>query len=282
MPTATASPTFIPTETPLSTVIPTATPTPPPTPTSTRTASPTLSPDQAVEALQKLFADNGGCQPPCWWGITSGKTSWEEARAKLSPLGQIFKPLIQNGVERYDFELIVPEEIDPLGYFWPTLWVKNGVVTAIGLNSGWISRDFDYSLAGLLSTFGRSEEIWLELYPKSIDDKPHYELDLFYPTKGILLNATGNAQVQGDIMTICPREFRRGQYPPAVLFWWSPEEISYKSFGFSVLGGLTNMDTSDFYLLEDLTKNFDETAFYRTYLDSETTACFDVDLTKLP
>jgi hypothetical protein len=234
-----------------------------------------------LEQLLDLYLNNGGCQLPCWWGITPGETSWQEAREKLSPLGELTKPMTKKGVQRYDYYFVVPENVDPLGYIEPALWIEKEVVKAIGLNTGWITSNFDYSLSGLLERFEQPEEIWVYLVTDSMFE-PHYEIELFYPTKGVMLSASGNAKIQGQFLTLCPQDFRIGDFPPAIVLWSPAEKVTYKDFDSSVLSGLTSGLDQKYYLLRNLTRGFGEAAFYQTYLDPETTACFDVDLTKLP
>src|SRR3989304_793202 len=48
-------------------------------PTSTWTPLPTITTKQAREKIDNLNLNNGGWQLPCWWGFTSGTTTWPEA-----------------------------------------------------------------------------------------------------------------------------------------------------------------------------------------------------------
>lgn len=51
-----------------------------PNPTPTFTPVATLSIEQEGTLLSSLLANNGGCELPCWWGITPGLTGVVEAR----------------------------------------------------------------------------------------------------------------------------------------------------------------------------------------------------------
>jgi hypothetical protein len=53
-------------------------PTDTPKPTATWTPIPTYSLDQAYQQITNWVDDNGGCQLPCLWGFTPGKTSLED------------------------------------------------------------------------------------------------------------------------------------------------------------------------------------------------------------
>jgi hypothetical protein len=277
-PTATFTPTIAPTLTP------TITPAPPNIPLSTAiltwTPVPTLPPAEALEALLKLYADNGGCQLPCWWGITPGKTSWQEARTKLSRLGHISRPFGGKEVVRYEFSFVIPAEIDSSGSFEPDIGVKDDIVVGISLNSRWVRGDFDYSLAGWLQVWGTPGEIWLKVVTTA-PSEIQYEMDLFYPAKGILLNVTGIAQAHGDSLSICPQTFKRDIFPPALVLWSPSKNITYQTM-FSDLLGKTIVDQNKFSLLEKLTDNFGPGDFYETYRDPKATACFDIQRAKLP
>ncbi|MDO9302310.1 MAG: hypothetical protein Q7T89_13050, partial [Anaerolineales bacterium] len=55
-------------------------------PTLTWTPLPTLSAQEVNTKIKELLETNGGCELPCWWGITPYKTSWPEALHFLTPI----------------------------------------------------------------------------------------------------------------------------------------------------------------------------------------------------
>jgi hypothetical protein len=177
-------------------------------------------------------------------------------------------------VARYDFVLSVPEALDRLGTFEPGLGVSNGVVVGISLNSGWVNRDFDVTLAGLLSYLGEPEEIWLEV---GFDTPfaPHYELELFYPARGVLVNGTGFTVAAGDEWAICPVPFQRGDFPPGLVLWSSTKDVAHRDVMVEVLGMRRN-GTAEFAPLEVWTDSFGLREFYTTFLDPQADACFPV------
>ena len=75
-----ASPTSTTTRTPTSTQtrLPRPTATSQPTKTATPTKYPTLDSQGRLNFVLQELKTNGGCQLPCWWGITPGKTTWSE------------------------------------------------------------------------------------------------------------------------------------------------------------------------------------------------------------
>jgi hypothetical protein len=258
------------------------------TPTRTPTNIPTLPPTKALERILALYANNGGCKFPCWWGITVGKTTWSEAEQILAPLGSVIQTPFEQGVTYYSFSFDVPADIDPMESMTPGLYVKENIVFAIGLNCSWIQDSFDCSLAGLLERFGKPEEIWIKLDPWIKTDPfamgtPSYYLTLFYPSQGIELAVNGDLRGQEEPFRICPSNFKLGSLPPGITVWEPNDDVTFQNFYGSFLGKkISNDDYLGYYLLEDYTHTFDTNAFYKTYLDPGTTTCFDIDLNKIP
>lgn len=279
-PTATE---FSPSVTPTFTPLQTKNKTPRPKSSSTWTPIPTLPRDEAIEAMLSLYKDNEGCQLPCWWGIYPGKTTWESARKLLDPIRPTTRYVVNSTLDTYTFYLEVSQDMHPLKYVESVLWVKDGFVRAIALNASWIKEDFDYSLSGILRTLGQPEEIWIKVNTDTMMDLPFYELDLFYPSKGILINSSGEARAVNDIaVTICPKEFRRGKFPPGILLWDPSHLYSYQEIGSDLLGGSRDIGGESFYLLRKIAFDFNEEDFYNAYKDPTINDCFDIDMDKLP
>lgn len=57
------------------------------TPTPSKTPLNTLEPNEAEEAIRKLLQEPVDCAAPCFWGITPGKTTLEEAGEIFSHFG---------------------------------------------------------------------------------------------------------------------------------------------------------------------------------------------------
>lgn len=291
--TATPSPTFYPTKTiiPTLTISKTLTITPTPTNTFSPTRTPSwtpvskLSKDEAQDVILDLYADNGGCvEWPCWWGIIPGRTTWAETHELLAPLGKlIFGSKSKNGVVLYQGEFIVPEHISSYGYLWPTIWIDNGTVKAIGNGANGFSSSLDYSLSGLLLEFGVPEEIWLSIELQS-QKQPFYYIELLYTKLGIRLSSiAGNAYVRNDTVAICPQEFSsNSQVFFGILLWDPDERIQFTEIKDKLLDGLTSWTSDGFVRLIDLTNNFDNIDFYNTYIDHHTDRCIDIPLSSLP
>jgi hypothetical protein len=223
----------------------------------------------------ELYEGDAGCVLPCVWGIVPGQTTWAEARDWLAPLDEPAGPYGTPLVSRYDFEITSPPDLEGQVYFGFALGVKDGGVVGITLNSSGIRRDFDYSLAGWLQALGVPEEIWLSVLfdPAGL---PQYELDLFYPSMGIMVNGDGYAEARGDEFVICPVPFRNGNFPNVAKLW-SPElEVTYANVMEQALGYKPVPTIREYRRLEDWTDQFGPDEFHATYSVAGTSACFEV------
>ena len=264
--------------------ISTSTITPTPTLLPTSTPWPTLSPEEAEKMVLGLFENNGGCELPCWWGITPGVTTLQEAQDKipiLAPPRPHFK-FKENGIMITGFSTSVSIEKDPLGlgFFENTLWVKENVIFAVGTNTGHIQRGMDTSLAGLLKAFGPPDEIWISMNSEEQDNKPAYYLDLFFSKKGILLSGSGLGDIHRDFVRFCPYKFRQGNFPPSIVIFSTLRGFTYKSLTDTLFNREVSHSTK-FRLLRELVDGMDETVFNNIYLNPTTQKCLDIQREKL-
>lgn len=266
--------------------MPTHTYTPVPTATSTRvvptlpwTPIPTLNETDGVNLLMAYYENNGGCALPCWWGITPGETTWAEARSKLSVIGPEFGPFLVTRIPSYQYSFRVSMALDPLdlGFFEPRIWVEDGMVYGINLNTGWIQKGVKYTLPLVLREFGEPEEIWIRVQT-DVQDKPLYELALFYPHLGLLFNSSGEGEFISSGVKICPQTFKHGIYPAAITLYTPNLQVSFEELQASLFDWTHN----DFLLVElsSITDGYDEAAFYETYVVPNTSACFEVEGSK--
>lgn len=251
-----------------------------PIPTVTLTPVLTMTPlsqQDAYQVLQKLYWDNGGCQLPCYWGVVPGETLWQDTSALLSPLGRIYGPSGTSKVSRYG---VTFEKFDePFGSMGPGFWVENEVVKVIGINSSWVSQDFDYSLSGLLQSLGVPDEIWISPIAESLDGQPYYHLELFYPSKGILVGLLGNAKQDGQYLSLCPQKiFSRSPFPPTLLLWNPKEPVHFDSnFGKRLVDDDLGIIVDDYRLLQGVSPDgLTNAQFYDIYSDPETEVCIKV------
>jgi hypothetical protein len=239
--------------------------------------TPSLTPQEVNELLLQLYVDNARCLLPCYWNIIPGKTTWPDASAFLSTIGQVKGPGGTSKVPSYG--VVFSAEVDnPMGGFMPIFWVKDEVVKAIGINSSWVNQDFDYSLSGLLQSFGIPEEIWIRPVSESSTDQPYYYLVLFYPSKGILVNSLGNAETKDQHLVVCPQDiFSRSPYPPQLLLWNPEEQLVFENLGERLVDDDLGWVMSEYRLLHDITSNnMTNVEFYDIYSEPNTDICMDV------
>lgn len=252
------------------------------TPISSETLTPlptlatvTLNPQDAHSELQDLFEDNGGCQLPCYWTIVPGETLWQDASVFLSSLGRIYGP---GGTAKVASYSVVSKGVDKtIGDIAPIFWVENGAVKAIGVNSSWVRQDFDYSLSGLLKTFGEPEEVWIRPIAESSDDQPFYYLVLLYPSKGILVNLLGNAERQDQYLVVCPQDiFSRSPFPPQLLLWDPKIHLTFDQFGKRLIDDDLGWVMSEYRPLQEVsTDKLTNLEFYDTYTEPNTKTCIN-------
>jgi hypothetical protein len=281
---STASPTLqpsTPTRRPTETSKPSNTPSP--QPSATWTSLPTLTTLKAQQTVTSFYDNNGECEMPCWWGITPGKTTWQEARAKLSPLATEKGPYQMGKRGAYAYYYYVPF---PMGFhpstlidYGPMVIIQKGIVYAVGINSAEIKRGQDTSLVGLLKVLGVPDEIWINMQSYSPDNKPEYELDLFYANKGVLLSRFGTGFLSKNTVLFCPQMPEKSPYPFALGLFSPTEGITYGTLTDTIRDRDTSIDK--FHLLRDLIDGFSEADFYRLYSDPTTEKCLTIPLYKL-
>jgi hypothetical protein len=281
---STSSPTLLP-STPTRWPTDTSTPsnTSSPQPSVTWTALPTLATIEAQQTVTAFYENNGGCELPCWWGITPGKTTWPEVRADLSPLATEKGPFKvgKRGAIAYDYYFPFPMRFHPydLVDFGPRIVIQDGIVFDVGISSAEIRHGQDTSLAGLLRLLGAPDEIWIKMPSESMNNRPAYELQLFYPNKGVLLGRFGSGYLSKESVLFCPQMPDNHHYPYGLALFAPSPGITFESLTETIL----SRDTSvyKFHLLRDLIDSFSEADFYRLYSDPATDKCLTIPIDKL-
>jgi hypothetical protein len=280
LPTVNATVTSENTPLPVTATVPVFTSTPLSIKTVTPTKIPTATPltlQDANKVIMDLYKDNGSCQLPCFWKIIPGETLWTDVSEFLtSTRGEILK-FGTRRIPRYDISF---ENLDcPVCGISPGIWVENGLVKAIGINSRWVAQDFDYSLSGLLRYLGEPDEIWISPIAESLDGQPYHYLKLFYPSKGILVGMLGNAEQDGQYLSVCPQNiFSRSPYPPTLLLWNPKEQVSFDgNFGKQLVDDDLGIIADEYRLLQDVSSNgLTNAQFYDIYSDPDTEICIKV------
>jgi len=249
---------------------PTATALPTSTPPPTWTPRPTLPPAEAEAVVADLLTHNAGCQLPCWWGFTPGQTTWQTAGGFLATVS--LRTTISDGPSNdfsIDVMVPVPTKIfpTPLTHYF---YVKNGIVERMNIFPGYSTA---YSLTAILGTYGQPAEVWLLTMSDSPDGTLPFNVSLFYPEQGILVEySDSKTTLQGDRITSCPQKVR---FPSINL--WAPELKITSTEAFSWRIG--NREKSDYRPLEEAT-GMDVQSFYETFKKQGNSVCLEtpVDL----
>ncbi len=269
------------------TLVPTQTTTVPPSPTqsfvSTPTASlfPTADPSDVSDYLLSLYAKDD-CDVPCWWGIIPGKTTWADMYEEVSRYGVIYGPSTWKNVEGYAIEFSVTQDNFTELTVRYRLWVQDGVVLAIGTNSGLITLGADNSLAEQLKKYGQPEEVWLSsIHFGGL--QPSAYINLFYPSKGLWMFWISKAVENGEKrLTICPNN-RTREYKNINFFLFSSESQMTFEKAWDVATGRLDEKLGKYGpygRLEKFANDFNTEKFYQTYLDPQATQCFEIGPTK--
>ncbi len=249
--------------------------------TSTASLSPTADPSHVSDYLLGLY-EKRDCTLPCWWGITPGETAWEDVYNKFSPLSNVLGPGEWKGMEYYGFEFNTINGKLPVDDVRYTIWIQEKKVFSILSNIALVTKQRDASLAEALKSYGKPGEIWL-VSIRWGGMRPDAYINLYYPSKGIWLFWQNLAEVQDDNkLTICPTNWVP-EYKNMTIFLFSPESHLQFEDAWDIMTGRFDEKLGKYGPygpLEKFTHGFDTTDFYETYLNAQSTKCFDINPTK--
>ena len=176
-----------------------AIPTPTFTITSTQlpTVAPTLTKAEREAKILKVLENGGNCRLPCWWGITPGKTTWQEAQQNFASIGLKTTSVNQaggvtgHGTERFDIghlDVINSQEF----------YESDGVIQTIVVNSDGIYNPSlfrmvwtRFSPEQIILDNGVPSRVWVLSYKHVAEGQPGtsmpYFLWLFYDESGFLI-----------------------------------------------------------------------------------------------
>ncbi len=274
---------------------------------------PSMMNDEEDAFLVDTLAENNGCDLPCWWGITPGVTSWQDAQQMFLSHGRkIGVRQHSAGYRDEDGEYVtsyegVAHDVSLFGRHaqYPfdyvvrhTFYEQGGAVQLLGVTghalggdtwytSGWsapqhFAQDWRrYTLDQILNRFGLPSQVLLHYWP---DEGTLYSVAVLYEDQGIMIAYMGPVQDRDededtdglDIVTICPTP---NQITDINLWLKSPEleESLADIFNNWQLGmGQYTLPFSELHSpsLEEATEMSSE-AFYTTYLDPNTQVCIE-------
>ena len=241
----------------------------------TLTLYPTLLADKAEARLLDLLSDNGGCHLPCWWNITPGQTSMQEAASSLNAFRAIAPDnflfdnqegsagLRINRDEREVTISIVASGDIPRGIVkWLTVYMhvyrRLDEETRIPIyeNPLYDSQAYPY-LPHLLSIYGPPSEAKIAI---DVDFKQYF-LILYYPENGWEVMFEMPMERTGDLMIGCPSK-------AFITLWlWSP---AYPETQTEL--GLT---PGPFFEPIDKATSLTLDQFYEQFKDASNTGCLE-------
>jgi hypothetical protein len=161
-----------------------------------------------MEFMVEMLATNGGCELPCWWGITPGEASYRAVREFFSLQGV---PL--SFPRAWGFEVPHPERL--FDYVIDAEFgTEDGIVSSIIVDgfifSGQTSQRFasdwrHYAWDQILTQYGPPSRVLFSIAPPMERDAPvGYSLALLYESLGVAIFYGGPAQYDVNTSRACP------------------------------------------------------------------------------
>jgi len=255
-------------------------------PTATWTPGPLLSLEEQQVILDELISTNGGCEFPCWWGITPGETTWEEMRAFFNKRG------IRIRVEGDGSTLYAILALDETIY---SAWGSGGVVVFRGQQGlvrsiQVIGRVADapsvqeivfsslneylaqFSLSRVLSTYGVPSQVYVSGSGtcSHSDTTGPYNLWVEYADVGILFGYSGYTVGNYAEYHVCPT---RDGVNKIELWFQSPSST------FSDIIELASVESDSKWYWEDQERVLEEMSveeFYEAFRQAEGSGCLRI------
>lgn len=260
---------------PSQTLIPTASPTGKVAPTWT--PLPTLSIKQAQEKINALNLNNGGCQLPCWWGITPNITTWQETLQFLASFtvikqgenGSFFEGGKTYHTMYFEVYYDIPGEEESRRMLFSG---QDGVV--IGITVFPPDTEPNYKLDQLLMLFGKPNQIYVSAQPYSQTvELPPAIIILDYTNFGILASYQFPLHKSGENLNICPKSVgaRLELQDPQIKYTNALSIEEYVSM-------ITGFDPKKLENVSEM--NID--AFYEAFQDPSSSVCLETPVILWP
>lgn len=234
------------------------------TPTLTKISSPTLAPNETQLPISELLETNGGCEFPCWWGITPGETEWSFTQGFLAQFGSYIHVTGNSSSFQYaDIYIPLTEAVAPSSNDGIVRIVsKNGIVETIKVSE---FKDASvYKIGQIMKDYGEPEEIWMNTQIFLGTEFPFFVV-LFYPQHGLIVTYTEFVSKQGSALNVCLDN-------AGGLLLWYPEE----SLSFEEAANLFNWNIHEVpYLPISEATDVEIPAFFNNYSGQETGICVE-------
>lgn len=221
-----------------------------------------------ARVIRSLWVDNGGCRLPCWWGITPGETSWEEAKQFLESIDVL--------IEKASVKMSNnPNAQGYIGYYWNQksddsnsthFSVYEGTVQMISIDPE--TTGFAFQHYQLLSTYGQPDQILMRRLESctglSKIDCPYF-LTLFYEEQRFLAHFHITSSKPGEPLKRCIL------FSPRILSWsknetWDEQRLQSEHF---------YGDTLPYQSIEEVA-NIDVATFYERFQNPDVEACIEL------
>jgi len=240
----------------------------------TWTQLPTLDPEDARALLMELEHTNKGCMLPCWWGITPGETTWEEARqffatfAILEPgsTGTITIAGQTYPVHSYHVAYQDAGNVRDAA----TFYVREGVITEVSV--GMDSTAQAFGIRELLRAHGVPKEVWINTFSAAgPSSRPEgflpFRILVLYRDRGFMAFYDFEGHISEGTVVGCPEGVA-----PRIYSWsqdeaslWTDERVQLVSLG---------PDSSELKGLEQVSSwNVDD--FYAAFTSGSEGACIE-------
>jgi hypothetical protein len=229
----------------------------------TWTPLPTLSTEEAQNLLNDLLDKNAGCRLPCFWGIIPGKTTWPEASNFLATFTSFDITDISKDIRI--IEPLIPFPIEKVGTIRHYYEFNKGVVDEINVYNADLAPAL--YLFNFLNTYGPPNEVWIRTQAIEEQGSQPFEVALFYPDQGILMDYSGgNLTTVGDDLRNC---LGNDLDSPFILLWNSTEKLSFDQ----AIARLLHEPYDDPFLPLEEAAGMDVKTFYENFKDPKSTAC---------
>lgn len=183
------------------------------------TDQPALAP-QVISEIEEYWRTNGGCQWPCWWGITPGHSTSNDVIKSLSHLARIVPLSTKEGTRvGLDVKLAaLPGNLVDPGVL---MRLANDKVTAITICD--VGNQAGTEFSELVVNLGLPELVRIQTYSEPLDlgngaSYLPFTVYLYFPESGLAAAYPAEAHVKDGIILGCiSSDFRPSMY------LWSPE-----------------------------------------------------------
>jgi len=233
------------------------------TPIYTHTPLPTLSSEDAMDFVKEMIKTNGGCEFPCWWGITPGKTSWNETRHFIETFVTSIEErpyrLLTEFLAYYPYPQAIDEQYVTVFYVNPDKIIEL-IVAPTGRGT----------IQDVLLQFGPPSEIWIRS-TGNISGLAYYQMALLYTEKSIMIlfdaRRSGLENYREGYIPFCAKDF----LDFSISFLWPPDtSLPFTSLVQYIPG---KVPIERYGLIIDVS-DIDETLFYNLF-STDPEACFE-------